>query len=100
MQSCSGGGGRIDAGILGRTDQVWVSDNTDAFDRLAIQEGFSLAYPARTMEAWVTDSPNEITHRRSRLCCTYYPAERRRSTRWRFEIIYLESNIREWRCGA
>lgn len=67
IQSCSGGGGRIDAGIMGRTDQVWVSDNTDAFDRLAIQEGFSLAYPARTMEAWVTDSPNEITHRPSPL---------------------------------
>lgn len=62
IQSCSGGGARIDAGILGRTDQVWVSDNTDSFNRLHIQEGFSLAYPARTMEAWVTNVPNEITH--------------------------------------
>jgi alpha-galactosidase len=63
IQSCSGGGGRIDLGILGRTDQVWVSDNTDAFDRMAIQEGFSLAYPARTMEAWVTHEKNHITRR-------------------------------------
>lgn len=63
IQSCSGGGGRIDLGILGRTDQVWVSDNTDAFDRTRIQEGFSLMYPARTMEAWVTHEHNHITQR-------------------------------------
>jgi alpha-galactosidase len=42
---------------------VWVSDNTDAFDRLRIQEGFSLAYPARCMEAWVTHEHNHITRR-------------------------------------
>ncbi len=63
IQSCSGGGGRIDLGILGRTDQVWTSDNTDAFDRIRIQEGFSLAYPARCMEAWVTHATNHITWR-------------------------------------
>lgn len=61
IQSCSGGGGRIDAGVLGRTDQAWLSDNTCAFDRLRIQEGFSLAYPARAMECWVTDSKNHQT---------------------------------------
>lgn len=48
---------------LDRTDQVWVSDNTDAFDRIRIQEGFSLAYPARAMEAWVTHEHNHITQR-------------------------------------
>jgi len=44
FESCSGGGGRVDLGILLRTDQVWTSDNTDAFDCLKIQEGFSYAY--------------------------------------------------------
>ena len=63
IQSCSGGGGRIDLGILARTDQVWVSDNTDALDRIRIQEGFSLAYPARCMEAWVTHARNHQTGR-------------------------------------
>ncbi|MFF8447638.1 alpha-galactosidase [Streptomyces leeuwenhoekii] len=58
FESCSGGGGRIDLGMLGRTDQVWTSDNTDPLDRLAIQEGFSQLHPARVMAAWVTDSPN------------------------------------------
>lgn len=63
IQSCAGGGGRIDLGILGRTDQVWTSDNTDALDRIRIQEGFSLAYPARCMEAWVTHRHNHQTGR-------------------------------------
>jgi alpha-galactosidase len=58
IESCSGGGGRIDLGILQRVDEVWPSDNTEAFDRLRIQEGFSLAYPAKIMSAWVTDVPN------------------------------------------
>ncbi|MFI2203522.1 alpha-galactosidase [Streptomyces sp. NPDC020192] len=58
FESCSGGGGRIDLGVLGRTDQVWTSDNTDPLDRLAIQYGFSQLHPARVMAAWVTDSPN------------------------------------------
>ncbi|NUR60418.1 MAG: alpha-galactosidase, partial [Catenulispora sp.] len=39
FESCSGGGGRIDLGIMSRTDQVWTSDNTDPLDRLAIQHG-------------------------------------------------------------
>ncbi|MFE2216628.1 alpha-galactosidase [Streptomyces canus] len=58
FESCSGGGGRIDLGVLSRTDQVWTSDNTDPLDRLAIQYGFSQIHPARVMAAWVTDSPN------------------------------------------
>ncbi|MEV6841328.1 alpha-galactosidase [Streptomyces sp. NPDC051133] len=58
FESCSGGGGRIDLGVMARTDQVWTSDNTDPLDRLSIQHGFSQIHPARVMAAWVTDSPN------------------------------------------
>lgn len=54
-QSCSGGGGRADLGILRHADQIWVSDNTIPTTRLAIQAGFSHVFPAATMEAWVTD---------------------------------------------
>jgi alpha-galactosidase len=54
-QSCSGGGGRADLGILRLADQIWASDNTEPTARLAIQEGFSQIFPASTMEAWVTD---------------------------------------------
>ncbi|WP_060886644.1 alpha-galactosidase [Streptomyces caniscabiei] len=59
FESCSGGGGRIDLGVMARTDQVWTSDNTDPLDRLAVQHGFSQIHPARAMAAWVTDSPND-----------------------------------------
>lgn len=58
IESCSGGGGRADLGILTRVDQVWTSDNTEAFDRLKIQEGFSTAYPPKAMMDWITDVPN------------------------------------------
>lgn len=64
FESCSGGGGRVDLGILQRTDQVWISDNTDAFDRLKIQEGFSYAYAPKIMMSWVTDSPNWLNQRK------------------------------------
>lgn len=58
IESCSGGGGRVDLGILKRVDEVWPSDNTEAFDRLRIQEGFTQAYTPKIMSAWVTDVPN------------------------------------------
>jgi alpha-galactosidase len=56
FESCSGGGGRVDLGILQRTDQVWTSDNTDPSDYLLITEGFSMAYVTQTRMMWVTDS--------------------------------------------
>ena len=58
IESCSGGGGRVDLGVLQRTDEVWPSDNTEAFDRLRIQRGFTYAYTPHIMMAWVTDVPN------------------------------------------
>jgi alpha-galactosidase len=58
-QSCSGGGGRADLGILRLADQIWTSDNTEATARLSIQDGFSHIFPASVMEAWVTDAEAE-----------------------------------------
>lgn len=63
IETCSGGGGRVDLGMLARTDQAWPSDNTDAADRIDIQHGYGQLYPARTMAAWVTDVPNQFTGR-------------------------------------
>lgn len=54
-QTCSGGGGRVDLGILRLADQAWISDNTEPTTRLNIQHGYSQVFPACTMEAWVTD---------------------------------------------
>ena len=67
IESCSGGGGRVDLGVMGLTDEVWTSDNTDPFDRLRIQEGFTYAYTPHVMMAWVTDSPNWYNHRSTSL---------------------------------
>jgi alpha-galactosidase len=63
IESCSGGGGRVDLGILRRTDEVWPSDNTDALDRLTLQDGFTQAYTPGIMMAWVTDVPNGMNKR-------------------------------------
>ncbi|MFZ0744893.1 MAG: alpha-galactosidase [Terracidiphilus sp.] len=62
IESCSGGGGRVDLGILKYVDEVWPSDNTDPFDRLTIQDGFTYAYTPQIMMAWVTDSPHDLEH--------------------------------------
>jgi len=58
FESCSGGGGRFDPGILYYMPQTWTSDNTDAVDRLFIQYGTSLAYPVSAMGAHVSAVPN------------------------------------------
>jgi alpha-galactosidase len=63
IESCSGGGSRVDLGIMHLTDEVWTSDNTDAYDRLLIQNGFTYAYTPGAMMAWVTDSPTWVNKR-------------------------------------
>jgi alpha-galactosidase len=58
IESCAGGGGRIDLGILRRAEQVWPSDNTEALDRLTLQQGFTYAYTPHIMMSWVNDVPD------------------------------------------
>jgi alpha-galactosidase len=58
FESCSGGGGRFDAGMLYYMPQTWTSDDTDAVERLKIQYGTSIVYPAISMGAHVSDVPN------------------------------------------
>jgi alpha-galactosidase len=73
-ESCSGGGGRADLGILSRTDQVWTSDNTDPLDRLLIQDGYTYAYAPKTQVAWVTDNPDGINRRDTPLAFHFHCA--------------------------
>lgn len=63
FEACASGGGRIDYGILGVFDDFWTSDNTDAYDRLYIQDAYSYIYPIKAMRAWVTDCPNFLSGR-------------------------------------
>lgn len=58
FESCSGGGGRFDPGMLYYMPQTWTSDDTDAVERLYIQYGTSLAYPVSTMGSHVSAVPN------------------------------------------
>ena len=60
---CSGGGGRIDYGTLPYFDEFWISDNTDALDRISIQWGTSQFFPAICMASHVSVCPNHITGR-------------------------------------
>ncbi len=45
IESCAGGGGRIDLGILERTDRVWPSDCLDPLERQSIQRWTSVLLP-------------------------------------------------------
>ncbi|WP_310551576.1 alpha-galactosidase [Paenibacillus glufosinatiresistens] len=58
FESCASGGGRFDPGMLYYMPQTWTSDNTDAAERLKIQYGTSLIYPASAMGAHVSAVPN------------------------------------------
>jgi alpha-galactosidase len=72
FESCAGGGSRIDLGIMRYADQFWPSDNTDAFDRLFIQEGFSYVYAPKSMMCWVTESPNYMNGRQLSLSYRFH----------------------------
>lgn len=63
FESCSGGGGRFDAGMLYYMPQTWTSDDTDAIERLKIQEGTSLVYPTSTIGSHVSAVPNHQVNR-------------------------------------
>lgn len=63
LENCSGGGARFDPGMLYYSPQIWCSDDTDAVERLSIQEGTALIYPLSTMGAHVSDCPNHTVGR-------------------------------------
>ncbi|PZE20560.1 alpha-galactosidase [Paenibacillus xerothermodurans] len=67
FESCSGGGGRFDPGILYYMPQTWTSDNTDAVARLKIQYGTSIVYPISAMGSHVSAVPNHQMHRTTSL---------------------------------
>ena len=63
LENCSGGGARFDPGMLYYSPQIWCSDDTDAIERLEIQEGTAMLYPLSTMGAHVSDCPNHTVGR-------------------------------------
>lgn len=63
FESCSGGGGRFDPGMLYYMPQTWTSDDTDAIERLKIQFGTSMVYPPISMGCHVSAVPNHQANR-------------------------------------
>lgn len=63
FESCSGGGGRFDPGMLYYMPQTWTSDNTDAIERLKIQFGTSMVYPNASIGCHVSAVPNHQVDR-------------------------------------
>ena len=63
LENCSAGGARFDPGMLYYSPQIWCSDNTDAIERLSIQESTAMLYPLSTMGAHVSVCPNHVMGR-------------------------------------
>ncbi len=63
FESCASGGGRFDPGMLYYAPQGWISDNTDAIERLKIQYGTSFVYPVSSMGSHVSAVPNHQVFR-------------------------------------
>lgn len=63
FEGCASGGNRFDLGILCYMPQIWASDDTDAYERQAIQAGTSYGYPQSTMGCHVSAVPNHQTAR-------------------------------------
>ena len=63
IQACASGGGRANYGYLPYFDEFWVSDNTDALQRVYMQWGTSYFFPALTMASHISAAPNHQTFR-------------------------------------
>ena len=67
IQACASGGGRANWGVLPYFDEFWVSDNTDALQRIYMQWGTSYFYPAIAQACHISATPNHTVHRTTSL---------------------------------
>ena len=67
FQCCSAGGGKLDCGAAAFHEEFWLSDNTDACDRLRMQWAASYFFPANAIGCHVTAVPNCYTGRETSL---------------------------------
>ena len=63
IESCASGGGRIDFGILARTQRVWLSDTNDAIERLRIQHEAAIFLPQAVTGSHVGPRTSHTTGR-------------------------------------
>ena len=67
IQTCASGGGRANWGVLPYFDEFWVSDNTDALQRIYMQWGTSYFFPAIAMASHISATPNHTVFRTTAL---------------------------------
>lgn len=67
VQCCASGGGRANWGMLRGFDEFWVSDNTDAMQRIYMQYGTSYFFPAIAMASHISAVPNHTVFRTTSL---------------------------------
>ena len=67
IQACASGGGRANWGVLPYFDEFWVSDNTDALQRIYMQWGTSYFFPAIAMACHISATPNHTVFRTTSL---------------------------------
>ena len=67
IQDCASGGSRVNYGLLPYFDEFWVSDNTDALQRIYMQWGTSYFYPAIAMASHISAVPNHAVFRTTSL---------------------------------
>ena len=67
IQACASGGGRANWGVLPWFDEFWVSDNTDALQRIYMQWGTSYFFPAIAMASHISAAPNHTVYRTTSL---------------------------------
>ncbi|MCR2812404.1 alpha-galactosidase [Microbacterium sp. zg.Y1084] len=63
IESCASGGGRVDLGILARTDRVHPSDSHDPIDRFHILRWTGLLVPPEMMGSHVASPVSSVTGR-------------------------------------
>jgi alpha-galactosidase len=104
IESCSSGGGRVDLGILARTDRVWASDNTDALERQTIQRWTGQLLPPELIGAHICGPMAHLTGRRHDLSFRFATAafghlglEWDVSTATPFELDVLAEAIAWWK---
>ena len=84
VQDCASGGGRVNYGLLPYFDEFWVSDDTDALQRIRMQWGTSYFYPAIAQACHISAAPN---HQTSRVVSIKYRADVAMSGRLGMEIL-------------
>jgi alpha-galactosidase len=90
FEGCASGGNRFDLGILCYFDQIWTSDDTDAYERISIQSGYALAYPLKTLSNHVSAAPSHSVLRNTSID-TRFNVAMFGSLGYELDLSYLES---------